>query len=96
MGVRKPKVDWEGLSKKLQEALAKEMKETERLYDEISKLNEEIEYLKDANDSFSGENTLLTNDLKKSRSICAYLESRLVDVIIDKRSMQRAEDLFYE
>jgi len=96
MGVRKPKVDWEGLSKKLQEALAKEMKETERLYEEIRKLNEEIEYLRGNNDNLLGENALITNDLKKSNSICAYLEGRLVDVIIERRSIQRAEDLFYE
>ena len=94
MGVKKPKVDWEGLSKKLQEALAKEMKETERLYEEIRKLNEQVENLQEVQENILADNSLLSFDLKKARSICDYLEGRLVDVIIDKRSLQRSEDLF--
>ena len=88
MGVRKPKVDWEGLCKKLQEALAKEMKETERLLDEIKVLNEKIEGLEEVVDDYNGENLLLDRQRKNADALVKYFENRLVDVIVENRKLK--------
>lgn len=94
MGVRKPKVDWEGLCKKLQEALAKEMKETERLLDEIKVLNEKIEGLEDINDDYNGDNLLLERQRKDADALIRYLENRLVDVIVENRKLKEMDLIF--
>ena len=94
MGVRKPKVDWEGLCKKLQEALAKEMKETERLLDEIKVLNEKIEGLEDMVDDYNGENILLDRQRKNADALVRYFESRLVDVIVENRKLKDTDLIF--
>lgn len=94
MGVRKPKVDWEGLCKKLQEALAKEMKETERLLDEIKDLNEKIECLQETVDECDGENILLNRQRRDSEALVRYLENRLVDVIVENRELKEMDLIF--
>lgn len=94
MGVRKPKVDWEGLCKKLQEALAKEMKETERLLDEIKVLNEKIENLEDMVDDYNGENLLLDRQRKNADALVKYFENRLVDVIVENRKLKDTDLIF--
>lgn len=94
MGVRKPKVDWEGLCKKLQEALAKEMKETERLLDEIKVLNEKIEHLEDMVDDYNGENLLLDRQRKNADALVKYFENRLVDVIVENRKLKDTDLIF--
>lgn len=94
MGVRKPKVDWEGLCKKLQEALAKEMKETERLLDEIKVLNEKIEGLEERIDYYNGENFLLSRQCKDADALVRYLENRLVDVIVENRKLKDTDLIF--
>jgi hypothetical protein len=94
MGVRKPKVDWEGLCKKLQEALAKEMKETERLHSEIQKLNENVEYFQEVNDSYNSENMFLDRSVKDSGALIRYLENRLVDVIVENRKLKETDLIF--
>lgn len=94
MGVRKPKVDWEGLCKKLQEALAKEMKETERLLDEIKVLNEKIEGLEEIIDDYNGENLLLDRQRKDADALVKYLENRLVDVIVENRKLKDTDLIF--
>lgn len=94
MGVRKPKVDWEGLCKKLQEALAKEMKETERLLDEIKVLNEKIEGLEEIIDDYNGENLLLDRQRKDADALVRYLENRLVDVIVENRKLKDTDLIF--
>ena len=94
MGVRKPKVDWEGLCKKLQEALAKEMKETERLLDEIKVLNEKIEGLEEIIDDYNGENLLLDRQRKDADALVKYLENRLVDVIVENRKLKETDLIF--
>ena len=94
MGVRKPKVDWEGLCKKLQEALAKEMKETERLLDEIKVLNEKIEGLEEIIDDYNGENLLLDRQRKDADALVRYLENRLVDVIVENRKLKETDLIF--
>lgn len=94
MGVRKPKVDWEGLCKKLQEALAKEMKETERLLDEIKVLNEKIEGLEEIIDDYNGENLLLDRQRKDADALVKYFENRLVDVIVENRKLKDTDLIF--
>lgn len=94
MGVRKPKVDWEGLCKKLQEALAKEMKETERLLDEIKVLNEKIEGLEEVVDDYNGENILLDRQRKNADALVRYFENRLVDVIVENRKLKETDLIF--
>lgn len=94
MGVRKPKVDWENLCKKLQEALAKEMKETERLLDEIKVLNEKIEGLEEIIDDYNGENLLLDRQRKDADALVKYLENRLVDVIVENRKLKDTDLIF--
>lgn len=94
MGVRKPKVDWEGLCKKLQEALAKEMKETERLLDEIKVLNEKIEGLEEVVDDYNGENLLLDRQRKNADALVRYFENRLVDVIVENRKLKETDLIF--
>lgn len=94
MGVRKPKVDWEGLCKKLQEALAKEMKETERLLDEIKVLNEKIEGLEEVVDDYNGENLLLDRQRKNADALVRYFENRLVDVIVENRKLKDTDLIF--
>lgn len=94
MGVRKPKIDWEGLCKKLQEALAKEMKETERLLDEIKVLNEKIENLEDMVDDYNGENLLLDRQRKNADALVKYFENRLVDVIVENRKLKDTDLIF--
>lgn len=94
MGVKKPKVDWEGLCKKLQEALAKEMKETERLLDEIKALNEKVEGLEDMIDDYNGENLLLARQRKDADTLVQYLENRLVDVIVENRKLKNTDLIF--
>ena len=94
MGVRKPKVDWEGLCKKLQEALAKEMKETERLLDEIKVLNEKIEGLEEIIDDYNGENLLLDRQRKNADALVKYFENRLVDVIVENRKLKDTDLIF--
>lgn len=94
MGVRKPKVDWEGLCKKLQEALAKEMKETERLLDEIKVLNEKIEGLEEIIDDYNGENILLDRQRKNADALVKYFENRLVDVIVENRKLKDTDLIF--
>lgn len=94
MGVRKPKVDWEGLCKKLQEALAKEMKETERLLDEIKVLNEKIEGLEEIIDDYNGENLLLDRQRKNADALVKYFENRLVDVIVENRKLKETDLIF--
>lgn len=94
MGVRKPKVDWENLCKKLQEALAKEMKETERLLDEIKVLNEKIEGLEEIIDDYNGENLLLDRQRKNADALVKYFENRLVDVIVENRKLKETDLIF--
>lgn len=79
-----PKVDWEKLSKQLQEALAKEMKEVERLEDEISKLNDQIEDLSD-----SGFNSI--RDRFGKDAVIRYLEDRLYEEM--KKNEYRDEEI---
>lgn len=68
------KIDWEKLAKQLQEALAKEMKENERLKSDIEVLNNELEQYVD--DGI----TAMTQRLCKDQVI-AYLERRLFEEI---------------
>lgn len=79
-----PKVDWEKLCKQLQEALAKEMKEVERLEDEISKLNDQLEDLSD-----SGFNSI--RERLKKDAVIRYLEDRLYEEI--KKNEYREEEI---
>jgi uncharacterized protein (UPF0335 family) len=78
------KVDWETLAKDLQEALSKEMKEVERLEEEIARLNDRLE------DSF--DNTM--DSIRGRVNNCAvirYLENRLFEEIQKNRG--RDEEL---
>lgn len=86
----KPKVNWEDLSHKLQEALSKEMKEVERLEAEITRLNNRLESLSEAVDSFDGDNIRLENENKAKFAIIKYLERRLYE------EMKKAEDKDWE
>lgn len=78
------KVDWEKLARDLQEALSKEMKEVERLEEEIARLNDRLE------DSF--DNTM--DSIRGRVNNCAvirYLENRLFEEIQKNRG--RDEEL---
>lgn len=77
--MKKSKVDWESLAKKLQEALAKEMKESEMKDDCIRKLNNRIESIEESVDSFDADNIRLSNEAKSQAAIIKYLERRLFD-----------------
>lgn len=79
-----PKIDWEKLSKQLQEALAKEMKENERLKSDIEELNNELEQYVD--DGI----TAMTQRLRRDQVI-AYLERRLFEEM--KKNEQRNEEI---
>lgn len=78
------KIDWEKLAKQLQEALAKEMKEVERLEDEISKLNDKLEDLSD-----SGFNSI--RDRLGKDAVIRYLEDRLYEEM--KKNEDRNEEI---
>ena len=78
------KIDWEKLAKQLQEALAKEMKEVERLEDEIEKLNNQLEDLSD-----SGFNSI--RDRMGKDAVIRYLEDRLYEEM--KKNEQRDEEI---
>lgn len=77
--MKKPKVNWESLAKKLQEALAKEMKESEMKDDCIRKLNNRIESLEESVDAFDGDNIRLNNMVKSQHAIIVYLERRVFE-----------------
>lgn len=72
------KVDWEKLAKDLQEALSKEMKEVERLEEEIARLNDKLE---DSFDSAMGSIRGRVNDC----AVIRYLENRLFEEIQKNR-----------
>lgn len=78
------KIDWEKLAKQLQEALAKEMKEVERLEGEIEKLNNQLEDLSD-----SGFNSI--RDRMGKDAVIRYLEDRLYEEM--KKKEQRDEEI---
>ena len=78
------KIDWEKLAKQLQEALAKEMKEVERLEDEISNLNDKLEDLSD-----SGFNSI--RDRLGKDAVIRYLEDRLYEEM--KKNEDRNEEI---
>lgn len=78
------KIDWEKLAKQLQEALAKEMKEVERLEGEIEKLNNQLEDLSD-----SGFNSI--RDRMGKDAVIRYLEDRLYEEM--KKNEQRDEEI---
>jgi predicted RNase H-like nuclease (RuvC/YqgF family) len=86
----KSKVNWADLSKKLQEALSKEMKESEMKDDCIRKLNNRIEELESTVDVFDGDNIRMSNELKGKQAIITYLERRLYT------EMKRVEDKEWE
>ncbi len=78
------KIDWEKLAKQLQEALAKEMKEVERLEGEIERLNNQLEDLSD-----SGFNSI--RDRMGKDAVIRYLEDRLYEEM--KKNEQRDEEI---
>jgi TRAP-type C4-dicarboxylate transport system substrate-binding protein len=78
------KVDWEKLAKQLQEALAKEMKEVERLENEIQKLNNELEV-------YADDGITLYVERKNKNAIICYLERRLFEEM--KKNEQRNEEI---
>lgn len=78
------RIDWEKLAKQLQEALAREMKENERLKDDIAKLNNELEVY--ADDGIS-----LYVERKNKNAIICYLERRLFEEM--KKNEQRNEEI---
>jgi hypothetical protein len=67
-----PKVNWEKLAMQLQEALAKEMKEVERLEGEIETLNNELE-------AYADDGITLYVERKNKNAIICYLERRLFE-----------------
>lgn len=79
-----PKIDWEKLSKQLQEALAREMKENERLKDDIAKLNNELE-------AYADDGITLYMERKNKNAIICYLERRLFEEM--KKNEQRNEEI---
>lgn len=79
-----PKVDWEKLCNQLQEALSKEMKEVERLEDEISKLNDKLENLSDSGFDY-------IRDRLGKDAVIRYLEDRLYQEM--KKNEQRDEEI---
>lgn len=78
------KIDWEKLAKQLQEALAKEMKEVERLEGEIERLNNQLEDLSD-----SGFNSI--RDRMGKDAVIRYLEDRLYEEM--KKNEDRNEEI---
>lgn len=78
------RIDWEKLAKQLQEALAKEMKEVERLEGEIERLNNQLEDLSD-----SGFNSI--RDRMGKDAVIRYLEDRLYEEM--KKNEQRDEEI---
>lgn len=66
------KVNWEKLAKQLQEALAKEMKEVERLEGQIRELNNELEV-------YADDGVTLYIERKNKNAIICYLERRLFE-----------------
>jgi hypothetical protein len=78
------KVDWESLAKNLQEALAREMKEVERLESEIARLNNIVE-------DYNGESLTAYSDNKNKNAIICYLENRLYEEM--KKNRDRHEDI---
>lgn len=78
------KIDWEKLAKQLQEALAREMKENERLKDDIAKLNNELE-------SYADDGITLYMERKNKNAIICYLERRLFEEM--KKNEQRNEEI---
>ena len=78
------KVDWEKLAKDLQEALSKEMKEVERLEEEIARLNDKLE------DSFDSAMDSIRGRVNNC-AVIRYLENRLFEEIQKNRG--RDEEL---
>ena len=78
------KVNWEQLAKQLQEALSKEMKENERLKDDIAKLNNELEV-------YADDGMTLYMERKNKNAIICYLERRLFEEM--KKNQERNEEI---
>lgn len=81
------KIDWETLAKQLQEALSKEMKEVERLENEIKRQNQELEHFADGTYD-------LVKQGRQTSSIVDYLERRLYEEM--KKNEKMTEDRRHE
>lgn len=89
--MKNKKVDWEKLCHQLQEALAKEMREVERLELEICDLNSDIDRYKGIIDDYNGESLSMYSDSKNKNAIICYLERRLFEEM--KKNEQRNEEI---
>lgn len=81
------KIDWESLAKNLQEALSKEMKENERLKDDIQRQNEELS-------NFADGTYDLVKQGRQTSSIIDYLEKRLYEEM--KKNEKMTDDRRHE
>lgn len=79
-----PQIDWEKLCKQLQEALAREMKENERLKGEIANLNNELEV-------YADDGMTLYMERKNKNAIICYLERRLYEEM--RKNQERNEEI---
>jgi hypothetical protein len=79
------KTDWEGLAKNLQEALAREMKENERLGQEIEELNDELESYVESLSRARAESLDHRSGAGDKDAIIRYLEKKLADEMAKNR-----------
>lgn len=81
------KTDWEGLAKNLQEALAREMKENERLEAEIADLNDQIESYIESLGRARAESLDHRSGAGDKDAIIRYLEKKLYDEMAKNRRL---------
>lgn len=79
------KTDWEKLAKDLQAALASEMKENERLEQEIAELNDELESYVESLSRARAESLDHRSGVTDKDAIIRYLERKLYDEMAKNR-----------